>query len=300
MPRQHGEQLAERPVELDPHLAHAHLAVANIRAMLDWDWEAAEAGFRQAIALNTSSDGGHRWYGLLLAGLGRSSEAVREAQRAHELDPLCLVTGTGHAWTHYMAGDYQAAIETCRLVMDMQRLFTPAWRVLGASLIQMGRIAEGVSELEAAAAIAPTDPVLLAWLAHAKATCGECSVARTIIAGLKAPEKTVLITYETSATEISAFCRFLRVSIVQLHGDISPEEVRELRRQRSELRMIKSLIVRPEFGKDAHLLMKTARQYEPWIDAFITDTFDPRTTACGATASMICASVMSPGSCAST
>ena len=177
--------IAERALELDPHLAQAHLAVANIRAMLDWDWEAAEAGFRQSIALNPSSDGAHRWYGILLAGLGRSSEAVRESQRASELDPLCLVVGTSNAWTRYMAGDYEGAINVCRYVMDMQRHFTPAWRVLGASLIQMGCVAEGVAELEAAGAIAPTDPVLLAWLAHAKAVRGECGLARTILAALE-------------------------------------------------------------------------------------------------------------------
>ena len=74
--------IAERALELDRHLAHAHLAVANVRAMLDWEWDAAEAGFRQAIALNPSSDGAHRWCGLLLAGLGRSTEAIRESQRA--------------------------------------------------------------------------------------------------------------------------------------------------------------------------------------------------------------------------
>lgn len=176
--------IAERALELDPHLAHAHLAVANIRAMLDWDWEAAEAGFRQAIALNPSSDGAHRWYGVLLAGLGRSSEAVRESQRASELDPLCLVVGTSDAWTRYLAGNYEGSIDRCRTVMDVRPHFTPAWRVLGVSLIQMGRGAEGVAELEAAAAIAPTDPVLLAWLAHAKAIRGECGVARTILAAL--------------------------------------------------------------------------------------------------------------------
>ena len=76
--------------------------------------------------------------------------------------------GTSAAWTYYLAGDYPAAIDVCRHVMDMQRLFTPAWRVLGAALIEMGCVAEGVAELEAAGAIAPTDPVLLAWLAHAK------------------------------------------------------------------------------------------------------------------------------------
>jgi len=176
--------IAERALELDPHLAQAHLAVANVRAMLDWDWEAAEAGFRQAIALNPSSDGAHRWYGILLAGLGRSSEAVQESQRASELDPLCLVVGTSDAWTRYIAGDHEGAIKVCRYIMDMQRHFTPAWRVLGASLIQMGRVAEGVAELEAAAAIASTDPVLLAWLAHAKAIRGDCGVARTILAAL--------------------------------------------------------------------------------------------------------------------
>jgi phosphoribosylanthranilate isomerase len=106
-------------------------------------------------------------------------------------------------------------------------------------------------------------------------------MARTIIAGMKA--RAVLITYETSPSELSDFCRFLGVSIVQLHGDISTGAVEQLRRERSDLTIIKSLIVRPEFGRDAQPLLSIASRYEPWVDAFITDTFDPRTTACGAT-----------------
>jgi phosphoribosylanthranilate isomerase len=108
-------------------------------------------------------------------------------------------------------------------------------------------------------------------------------MARSIIAAMKAPQRAVLITYESSPSELSDFCRFLGLSIVQLHGDISPEAVRALRRERPDLTIIKSLIVRPDFGRDAQPLLATARGYEPWVDAFITDTFDPRTTACGAT-----------------
>lgn len=108
-------------------------------------------------------------------------------------------------------------------------------------------------------------------------------VARAIIAGMKAPQRAVLITYETSVKELSDFCRFLGVFIVQMHGDISLESVHQLRRERPDLTIIKSLIVRPDFGRDAQPLMATASGYEPWVDAFITDTFDPRTTACGAT-----------------
>ncbi len=107
--------------------------------------------------------------------------------------------------------------------------------------------------------------------------------ARTIIAALKASTNVVLITYESSAKELSNLTRFLGVSIVQLHGDVSSEEVKRIRRERPDLTMIKSLIVRPEFGQDTRPLLNEARLYEPWVDAFITDTFDPKTTACGAT-----------------
>src|ERR1044071_3202688 len=68
-------------------------------------------------------------------------------------------------------------------------------------------------------------------------------MARTIITGMKA--RAVLITYETSPRELSDFCRFLGVSIVQLHGDISSGAVEQLRRERLDLSIIKSLIVRP-------------------------------------------------------
>ena len=111
-------------------------------------------------------------------------------------------------------------------------------------------------------------------------------MARSIIASMKARQRAVLITYESSPRKLSDFCRFLGVSIVQLHGGISSEAVQQLRREQPDLTIIKSLIVRPEFGPDAQPLMATASGYEPWVDAFITDTFDPRTTACGATGLM--------------
>ena len=118
-----------------------------------------------------------------LVSADRPKRSANRSARASWIR-CALVVGTSAAWTQYMAGDYEASIETCRNVMDMKPDFTPAWRVLGAALIQMGRAAEGVAELEAAAATAPADPVLLAWLAHAKAVRGECGVATTILEAL--------------------------------------------------------------------------------------------------------------------
>jgi tetratricopeptide (TPR) repeat protein len=176
---------ALRALELDPHLSDAHLAHANIVRMLDWDWAAAEAGYQQAIALNPSSEGAHRWYGSLLLFLGRHSDSLREAQRAVELDPLCLVVGNSVAWGHYVVGDYEAAIGACRRVLDMDARFLRSRRVLAAALLQLGRASEAVAELESAATVTPEDPVLLCWLAHAKAVKGDCAVASVLLQALE-------------------------------------------------------------------------------------------------------------------
>ncbi|WP_367360210.1 phosphoribosylanthranilate isomerase [Syntrophus sp. (in: bacteria)] len=104
--------------------------------------------------------------------------------------------------------------------------------------------------------------------------------AAAIIARLSPSVGAVLITYLDEARDVAGLCRRLGVRIVQLHGEISPAEVLRLRRIAPELAVIKSVIV-----KDSHLGKVGAEvlNYAPLVDAFITDSWDPATGACGAT-----------------
>ena len=172
---------ARRALELDGSLYEAHLALADTSRMLDWDWPAAEVSYSQAIALNPSAECCHCAYAVLLAALGRHAEAAREMERACELDPLCLVVGGNAAWVAYAAGDYHAAIEFARNTIDMDPEFVPARRVLAAAYLQGGRHADAVAELETSAALT-SNPVLLAWLAHAKAVTGHTHEAEALVA----------------------------------------------------------------------------------------------------------------------
>jgi phosphoribosylanthranilate isomerase len=104
--------------------------------------------------------------------------------------------------------------------------------------------------------------------------------AAAIIAALPALAIPVLITYETTATAILDFCRQLEVRHVQLHGPVPPAETQKLRALDSKLFIIKSLVVRND---NLDELLELARAHAPHIDAFITDTHDPRTGADGAT-----------------
>ena len=185
-----AREAALRALELNPNQAEAHLAMADVRRMLEHDWSGAESSYVTAIALNPSYEGARRSLAMMLSSFARHGEAVRESERAIELDPFCLVVSTSAAWAHYAAGDYDAAIARCRYAIDLDPDYLPARRMLGAACLQAGRSAQAVAALEEAAAIDRTDPVVLSWLAHVKAVTGASDDARRLIGRIHGLEKT--------------------------------------------------------------------------------------------------------------
>ncbi len=107
--------------------------------------------------------------------------------------------------------------------------------------------------------------------------------ARLIISKIKPKSKPVLITYLEKAKEISEFCKYLDVDIIQLHGEIELNEVKYLKGSSPNLLVIKSLIVKEDNFKDLDLQIKNFSQY---VNMFITDTYDPQTGRTGATGKM--------------
>ena len=106
------------------------------------------------------------------------------------------------------------------------------------------------------------------------------SAAAAIIKGLAPPVFGVLITYLHKASEIIALCHSLGARIVQLHGDIHRNEIERLETLDPSLTVIKSLVV----GRhDEKTLEAMLGELSPFVDVFITDTFDPITGASGAT-----------------
>lgn len=104
--------------------------------------------------------------------------------------------------------------------------------------------------------------------------------AAALIAGLPESVHGVLITYLDRAQAVLDFCAELGVEIVQLHGAIEPQELVKIRMQAPQLQIIKSLVVR---GDNLDELKQSIAATAPFIDAYITDTFDPVSGAEGAT-----------------
>lgn len=90
----------------------------------------------------------------------------------------------------------------------------------------------------------------------------------------------VVITYLTEPAEIVELVRGVGATVCQLHAPVAPETLRRLKENAPEIEVIKSVV----FHRDPpDATITRALDCCPWVDQFITDTFDPATGASGAT-----------------
>lgn len=172
---------AVRALELDPALAEAHLAMGDARRLLKWDWPGAEADFQRATTLNPSAEAAHRSYGAMLAVLGRTDDAIRAAERACELDPLCMISSLNLAWILYSGRDNAGAIARCRHAVEIEPDRAAAHRLLGAAYLEGGREQEALTAFTDAREVNAGDPVTLTWFAHARAVTGDATAATALM-----------------------------------------------------------------------------------------------------------------------
>ena len=141
-----GRKAAERGLSLDESLAELHTSLSWIHRLFDWDWAAAERESLRAIQLNPGYAFGHSRYALLLSGIGRHEEAIAEAQRAHELDPLNLLTYTVVGDTLFYARRFEDSLTPYRKCLELDPTFGAGHTDLARSLEQLGRTNEAIVE----------------------------------------------------------------------------------------------------------------------------------------------------------
>jgi len=172
---------AVRALELDDSLPEAHTALALIIQSYDWDWQTAEKEFRRAIELNPNYVTAHHWYAEQLGTQGRFDEALRESERARELDPLSLIIAADRAAILYQSRQYDRAIEQCRAVLELEPAFPRAHHMLVFAYVQEGRFAEALADIETW----HDDPTKTMMLAYVYGCSGQRAAAEQQLARLQ-------------------------------------------------------------------------------------------------------------------
>ncbi len=109
---------AEKALELDPTLAHPHAVLGGNKMEYTWDFAGGEAEFRKALDLDPADATARQWLseGLCFIG-GRAPEAIEEANRAHQLDPLSPIISAQVAQAYVYDHQFDKAIEISKKVI---------------------------------------------------------------------------------------------------------------------------------------------------------------------------------------
>lgn len=177
-------EAARRALDLDPTLAEAHATLGYVALYHEWDWERAEAEFRQAIELAPSYSTGHQWYANLLTAMGRFDEAAREMRAAQDLDPLSLIANAALGWVLYYARDYERAVDQCSRTLELDPRFELAHLWRGMALEEMGHMDEALASLTRATELSSGSAISRAALARSLAVAGRPDSARTLLGQL--------------------------------------------------------------------------------------------------------------------
>ena len=180
-----AESAARKAVELDDALAEAHAVLGTVLYRYRWDWSDSEKEFRRALTLNPNYAEGHRMFAAMLSATGRSQEAVAEAQRARDLDPLMLNGMLSLGQAYRAAGEHDLALAQFRAGLERDPNRSRVHFQIGITCLEKGLLTEGIRELETAVALSQRNLRYLAALAYAYARSGRATDARTILAELE-------------------------------------------------------------------------------------------------------------------
>ncbi len=178
-----AKEAATKALSIDGTLAEARTSLAFIKHRWDWGREEAEKEFQLAIKYKPTYAPAHQWYSSYLVAMGRFDEAIAEAKRAQELEPLSFIGNSHLGWILYFAGRYDEAIAHCKRLLDVDPNFFPARRYLGLVYEQKGMYREAIDQFQQGAKLSGS-PLMMSLLGHAYAVSGNRREALRILADL--------------------------------------------------------------------------------------------------------------------
>jgi eukaryotic-like serine/threonine-protein kinase len=177
-----AREAAQKALELDDSNTGAHVVLAIYLQWYAWDWAGADREFRRAIELNPNDGAARGYYSWFLPIMGRDDEAIAEAKRGVQIDPLGLSANLGSVFvfTH----QWDKAVEQLRSSIDLDRNNWFDHYFLGRAYVQKGKFPEAIAVLKQAILLGGTTEV---WssLGHVYAVSGKRKEAHEVIEHLR-------------------------------------------------------------------------------------------------------------------
>lgn len=195
-----ARESAERAMALDRELAESNSSIAFVRAFNDWDFVAAEAGYRKALEINPQYGPARFWYAFLLVALGRVSEAIDQIEKAKTAEPFSPIINGGASYLDYFLRRHEPGCSAAQEVLAADPNFGPAYMFLGFHCLAVDRPEEAVRYWQKA--LDRQDRLLIArlMLACSLARSNDCAAAERVLAPLDSLTDAYVSSYFRAAT----------------------------------------------------------------------------------------------------
>jgi TolB-like protein len=134
--------LANQALELDPDLAEAYGARSYVATKAGAPVSGILADFERAVQLRPNSADMRGWYAHILAKSGRHTEALAQAQRAIELDPIAPGRRVGFALDAMAARESELALEEAQNALAPQPSLALPSAIAAYAHLLLGRAEE--------------------------------------------------------------------------------------------------------------------------------------------------------------
>jgi tetratricopeptide (TPR) repeat protein len=176
---------AHTALELDPSLAEAHASLGLIATYHDWDCNAAETHFSQALNLSSENANTHLYYAWYLTCFQANYEdALRELQHAERLDPLNLLISHIRWCVYLFRFEWDAAIDQAQKALDVEPNFALGHYDLGCILTLKKSYKSALAEFENAIWLGGRSNNNLGMLGWAQGLAGNTQRATELLAEL--------------------------------------------------------------------------------------------------------------------
>jgi TolB-like protein/Tfp pilus assembly protein PilF len=183
-----AKEMAQRAIELDPMLATAYAALANVQFYYEQDFPAAERSFRKALEVGPSNAFARQRFAMFLAAIGKIDEALDVALETRQMELLNPTRSHTLGFIRYYRRDYDAAIADMRHALELSPTFLVAHFGLGRVLAARRQYDEAITEIELALRGGRTSGYLVE-LARVHAAAGHRDDVKRVLAELTDREK---------------------------------------------------------------------------------------------------------------
>lgn len=181
------KEWAEKSISLDEGLSMPHALIADVKFLVEWDFDGAEQEFLRSIELNPNNATAHQYYAIYLAAMGRLQESMEEIIKAVELDPLSLSINQSLGAIYRLDRQYAKSLEQLKVTLSLDPHFAWTHWSLGEVYTLTGKFEEAIAAFDRALSLSDNNMAyIVAGQAVAYAHWGKREESRDLLARLKA------------------------------------------------------------------------------------------------------------------